>query len=431
MPKGLRIRRSRVLDGLAFCIGVLSFWYIPLPGQLYVVEVLAPALFLLLWPHKRHLVLQRPTKTIILLGLFWLTAQVLTDLYRGTPPADLARGWAAISVFMLLFATLVQVISGDARRMYLLLFGAALGGVLQPFLQPSPYFEAEPWKFGFGPPLALLLVLWVGWRFWKQGRVQLQWVLLLVAFGALSFYLNARSLGGFVALTALLVWFGASPWGRRLAARRLSFSRLLALGGVIVLAGMAVLQSYEFAVARGWLGEQALQKYQMQATGKLGLIIGGRPDVIPAVFAVMDSPIIGHGSWAKDPRYREYLWLLRDLGYERSSGDIQYVVEREDLIPAHSHILQAWVWAGILGALFWVSVLVLVIRAAVRTFRFPHPLFVPVLFFALGDTWNIFFSPFGSMMRFHWAMALTLFLLALQLSKAEAMRVQRPVVGRA
>ncbi len=409
-----------MLDWVAFFVGLLSFWHVTVVGLLYVVEIFAPVLFVLLWPRKQRFILQRDASILIGLGLLWLTGQVGTDLYRGAPWPDLARGWAAIAVFLLLFATLSELVSANPARMYILLMGAALGGVLQPLLQPSPYSEAEPWKFGFGPPLGLLLVTWLGWRSWRTGVRRVWFLVLPVVFGGLSFSLNARALGAFVTLSGLAAWVRGGRLGRFVAGRRLSWGRAIALAGLALALGMAVLRTYEFAVSHGWLGEEAWQKYEEQATGRFGLIIGGRADVIPALLAIRESPIIGYGSWAKDPRYREYLWLLRDLGYQRSPAELEYTIQESDVIPAHSHLLQAWVWAGAAGALFWLVVLVLVAKTAVRTFQYRHALFVPTLYLAVVDVWNIFFSPFGSMMRFHWAMSLTLFLLALRLSQVKS-----------
>ena len=403
-----RFRRSRVLDGAALLLGVISFWHVHIVGELYVVELLSIILFLLLWPKKNFLLFQKPVRYFLFLGSLWLLSQIVTDLYRGTPWEDLARGWAAIGMFFLLFSTVLMLVSNDVRRAYLLLFGTAIGEILQQFLQPSIYFEAEPWKFGFGSPLALLLLSFLGWRYWRKRNFPLHALLLIIAFGGFSMLLNARSLGGFMILTGLLVWFRFTVWGRFLTRRRPSLRQVLGFMLIGLLSAFVVIRAYEFAVTHGWLGEKALAKYEMQATGKLGLIIGGRVELIPAVFAVMDSPILGHGSWAKDPRYRDYLWLLLNLGYGRTEAQIEYAIEHSDLIPTHSHILQAWVWAGFLGAVFWAYVLILIVRVLYRSYWTPSPLFVLLVFLGLHGIWDIFFSPFGSSARFSWALTLTI-----------------------
>ena len=71
-------------------------------------------------------------------------------------------------------------------------------------------------------------------------------------------------------------------------------------------------------------------------------------------------------------------------------------------IPAHSCILAAWVFSGILGVPFWIAVLiihVLIYRSAINQ---GHPQFVLLASYLLADgLWHIFFSPLGYA-RFPW-----------------------------
>jgi len=117
---------------------------------------------------------------------------------------------------------------------------------------------------------------------------------------------------------------------------------------------------------------------------------------IPAIY---DSPILGHGSWAKDWTYlkaeREALLLL---GYKESFG-----ITREDYIsgniPAHSYFLQAWVWAGVVGAIFWAWVFAFTARAFLRIYP-PTAALLPLFsLVALSLLWEILFSPFGELVR--------------------------------
>jgi O-antigen ligase len=143
------------------------------------------------------------------------------------------------------------------------------------------------------------------------------------------------------------------------------------------------------------LGENARQKYEQQAGGELGLLIGGRSEILVSFRAIMDSPIIGHGSWAKDYRYvNELIYLKRVLGYSPGQSN------ELGLIPTHSHLFGAWVEAGILGAVFWIWVLSLPIRGMVMIIGVKEnftPLFV---FFGFLLIWHVLFSPFGAELRF-------------------------------
>jgi len=140
------------------------------------------------------------------------------------------------------------------------------------------------------------------------------------------------------------------------------------------------------------MGEYELKKFETESETKIG-VLSGRSNFISTYFAVKDSPIIGHGSWAKD--YSGYglktAYLIDDY------SKINYYRNRSDpgWIPGHSHIFTAYIWHGILGALFWIYVLIILWG----TFRY-YMGNIPELFayFAIALPnlfWAILFSPFG------------------------------------
>ena len=157
--------------------------------------------------------------------------------------------------------------------------------------------------------------------------------------------------------------------------------------------------AYQNAATAGILGADAKEKYEEESSGKYGVLVGGRPDLLGAIPAIYDSPILGHGSWAKDWTYlkaeREALLLL---GYKEA-----FQITREDYIsgyiPAHSYLLQAWIWAGIVGALFWAWVFVFTARAFMRIYP-PTVALLPLFsLVALSLLWEVLFSPYGEDVR--------------------------------
>jgi O-antigen ligase len=132
-----------------------------------------------------------------------------------------------------------------------------------------------------------------------------------------------------------------------------------------------------------------------QAQGDLGVLLGGRSEILIASQAIMDSPLIGHGSWAKDPHYS---YLYAELKFGPNGGDIPFL--RNELIPSHSVIFGAWVESGIVGALFWAGVLILVAKVLLRLFSSDDPLVPVIAFIGFLMLWDIFFSPFGADRRF-------------------------------
>src|SRR5206468_4091362 len=93
-------------------------------------------------------------------------------------------------------------------------------------------------------------------------------------------------------------------------------------------------------------------------------LLGGRPEIQVSLEAVKDSPILGYGSWAQD---RKFVEMLFDIEVEQGVYEVSDLAEFENnFIPTHSHLMGAWVWAGILGASFWFYILWLTGRATVR-----------------------------------------------------------------
>jgi hypothetical protein len=148
---------------------------------------------------------------------------------------------------------------------------------------------------------------------------------------------------------------------------------------------------YSQLAQHGYLGPAAAKKYAAQDQGQFGVITRGRPEIFISTQAVLDSPVVGHGSWAKDPRYVQ---LLRARGFQLSPGLVQ-----QPLIPTHSYIMGAWVDGGILGVPIWLWVFALAVRALFVAYRSNHPLVPLASFASLSLLWDIVFSPYGGSSR--------------------------------
>ena len=150
---------------------------------------------------------------------------------------------------------------------------------------------------------------------------------------------------------------------------------------------------YEYGAENGILGEEEEIKYRLQSNSKLGLL-SGRPGVVIAYYAILDSPLFGHGSYARDEKGFSYEagTMVTDLG---QSMDILYDNIGEEQIEAHSHILQAWVNNGILATFFWFYVLFGIAGKFYRNYLFSKPeFFAYALISLLSLYWSILFNPF-------------------------------------
>lgn len=159
---------------------------------------------------------------------------------------------------------------------------------------------------------------------------------------------------------------------------------------------------YRVAATQGWLGEEALRKYEVQTrgdTGVVALLIGGRMESFCGLIACVDKPIIGFGPWAEDndgyvndflqkyanvDSYNEY---LKWMEYYSDKG-----VNLVGRIPAHSCITQFWLWYGIFGLLFWLYVIFVVIRYLKEDCWVVPQWYMWIAASTPVFLWNVFFS---------------------------------------
>jgi hypothetical protein len=377
---------------LVFSIPIMRFVEFKMVGRLFLTEIILICLLPILLFNNRTLLTTPLPKMMMLLLSVWLAEQIATDLIRHTPFVDFIRGWAKIAITIINFSALYILTFGKRRRIVLFTIGLALGGILCYYFNPHIYAADYPWKFGVGESLTWLVIISVC-------GVKARWFFLrisIISFAiAVNLYLGFRSYAGICFLTATYVFF-QRLWILKDAKKiNLSLKNLVVIGLVFFAVSFIFLKTYGHMARQGMLGENARQKYEQQAGGELGLLIGGRSEILVSFRAIMDSPIIGHGSWAKDYRYvNELIYLKRVLGYSPGQSN------ELGLIPTHSHLFGAWVEAGILGAVFWIWVLSLPIRGMVMIIGVKEnftPLFV---FFGFLLIWHVLFSPFGAELRF-------------------------------
>jgi O-antigen ligase len=394
-----RPRRDRTADALAFLVPASFAIQFNVVGVLFVSDVLVMALLPIALSRVTFLFRNRISRRFLLLALLWLAAQIVTDLYLSTDFNDYARGWSRIGLMLATFLLLATVIDGQVHRFGLFMAGYLSASCLRILLLPVAYFKNDYWKFDLAIPITLMLIYWASGQRRRRGTVSL--LTVISALVLVDFLLGYRSLAGITMLTGLLVGM-RRPTRRREAQRRglprsPSFGRVVGVGLVISVAGVAILSLYGAAANSGLLGANERAKFGVQSQGQYGVIVGGRPEIVVAALVIRDSPLLGHGSWAKNPEAEgQIARALAELGY---GPQVLQSAGGDDVNISHSHLLGAWVEAGVLGALFWAWMLVqcLWILASRRLLNARlQPLAV---FVTLTLTWDILFSPFGAERR--------------------------------
>lgn len=400
--------RMGPLDVWAFVLPAISFVEITIVGRLIVTELLLLAILPWLWTARDQLRLPR---WFLVLWAGWFLGQIVTDLVVESAFEDYARGWAAIALTMTNFAAIL-VLASTQRRARLFALGLAVGGLLGYLFVPNAYAATDPWKWALALPVGFALAAGLS----GSTGARLPWLTIaaFATFGVLNLLLGYRSLGGVSLLATGYLVLTAVTGRTQIATGR---SALRAFGGLafLLVAVLGVLQIYDTAASSGLLGSDAKDTY-LQQSGAFGVLLGGRSEILVTTQAVIDSPILGHGSWARDFEYVDLLAERRSsLGYEVGAE-----FSDAGLIPAHSYLMGSWVWAGFLGGLFWLAILAIAISLLASLYASRVELAPLLVFSAMLLVWNIAFSPYGFSGRLTAPYGIAICLLGLRLLTAHA-----------
>lgn len=388
------LRRIKMLDVLVLLVPATQFIEIHAVGRLFMPDLLLAFILPMLFvAHGKHLRACLP-KIFFLLAFLWLFGQVATDIFRATGFRDYIRGWAKIAFTLVNFAALYLLLYGHPRRLILYAVGMVLGGVIGYFINPNLYAVDMPWKFGYGLPATLSLILLAVVIIEHRHMEPYVASGVLVGAAALNIFMGFRSLSGicFLAACYLFIQF---QWRRQVANDGTRVRQMLLIGILLAIASVGLFQMYDYSARSGLLGQDAKEKHEAQASGEYGLLLGGRSEVLVSSRAILDSPFLGHGSWAKDYQFSSLLNELR-----QQADYLPGTEDEEGLIPTHSHLLGAWVEAGLMGAIFWAWILSLPARVLIRPHGMMNYLTPLVTFVAFLLIWDIFFSPYGAERRF-------------------------------
>ncbi|HWA93380.1 MAG TPA: hypothetical protein VG844_02175 [Terracidiphilus sp.] len=395
----LNTATTYLMNALIVIIGLTSPFTIKIVGSLPLGEIvlLLSLPSLLIMQGKNAFGGRR--NTVVVLIAIWLLGQIVTDFYRNTDRYDWMRGQATIVFFLIDFICLAILTRENLVRKVAFLLAFAVGLIFAIRYQPNEMIRDYSWKFGYALPVTILVLLVASlfYRF-RIYPIVLACFVLLIFF---NFIFSFRSEILFLFVTIVLVVpLIPERIGRvRLLPPRKSIARVFVLAGLAVIGGGLSILSVNFIASAGLGGRRAQEKNTEQLESKQGLLLSGRPEILVSSQAVLDSPILGHGSWAKDPKYAE---MLHDVEVRNgvSTLDMQYILEETNgLIPAHSQLMGAWVFAGIAGVPIWIYLFWISLKAVSKISLY-RPALTPLYCWLFTSfLWAILFSPFGSTVR--------------------------------
>lgn len=396
-----------------FLIGLFSATQFRIGGYIGVSEffmVLSMPFILL---QKQGLFRRDGVTKIITLSYLWLAGAIFSDFYNHNIFALMIRGWA---VPICLLASIVNIYVFLRRNpihgLKWCIIGIALSQVLSIFvLQPGSIAGSGAVAGGEMSAAEATMgykLFWVNIAqhflvlpikaFYLQTPHFLAFVLgLLMA--VISLLSGGRSAFAWQMMAVLFVWFGGKTTSKMRWIKRNIMPIALAMG--VMLLGVKAI--YKQAAQSGFMGEEEQEKYEQQAASKtmMQTLMAGRSEFFVALFAIMDKPLVGHGSVAIDYKgyRREFVLKYGNdediIAYEKAEKVMQSLGGGLRTIPAHSHINGYWLWHGIFGLMFWAYVIYLLGTTLMRHLHVIPAYYGYFVYGICAAFWDIFFSPFG------------------------------------
>lgn len=355
-------------------------------GEIVLTMAAGWALLCLVLNHAApgELVAARFFRALLIAQLVAFVAYVASDIYRGSAPRDMARGWARM-VFLAIDVVAVAYLFGCSRRnLFWFLIGQAAGALIHTAVL-GPMF-GDLWKFGLGLPITYALFFVVPWA----GAFVTS--LVAIGLGVVHFSLDYRSLGGICVLTGVLSLL------QRISPR----ARWWIAPAAIAAAAASVFIVYEQTHRRGRATRSDIERTAM---------------VTAAQEAFVHSPLVGHGSWfSSSDVYDNFVLIRHEAAKRERVGGFAGANTTPGDEALHSQILVALAEGGLFGGAFFIVfgaglLWALCDTVLLQPWRRESPLVILVLLLAW---WNLLFSPFSGAHRVYIAMACGLILMLMR-----------------
>jgi hypothetical protein len=361
---------------LAFMAGAASPFSLSLVGELFWSELLLPVFALIAlarsWPAATFS--DSAFRSLVVASALTLMGYMISDLIAGTSPDQYLRGWSRVAVLVTNIFSLAVLCGRNPWVLCWFCAGWGFGGIVDlKFLQG---LSISKWKFGFAEPLTLLAAAGCALLPRWMAAALLAWL------GAHSVLKDYRSLGAILLICSVLSLM-------RLDKARSKGSTVklvaIAVGGLIVMQATSALLG---ASRDDFSGRRAASDIGRFAA----LRVGSQ--------AILDSPLIGYGSWGQGTeKYAEMM-------YEETRSEMVAIggsnmLKHSKGFSPHSQILQAWMEGGLLGASFFFAFGYFIVQRGWNVVmcgaagRFTSL----ALFLLLLGAWNFVMSPFNGVHR--------------------------------
>ncbi|MBR1712230.1 MAG: hypothetical protein IJ722_02350 [Alloprevotella sp.] len=375
-------------DWLAFIIGLFAYVQVRILGTFAVGELVLFAItpfiaFKKFWHDTR-------ARHFVYMGLVWLAGVMFADIWNRTPLVDHLKGVFNVVFLIALVPAVYWLLHDRPRRLLYYYGGAALSMLFNFYVQRSydVVYEFEVWRVYAFYPLAIFAA---GFLYYK-GRHLLSYAVVM-AFGVWSLYNMSRNIFLTQSIAVAILFYMDLVAKRHGMVRAKVKKRVSGVIFFLLVALFFVDYTYESLASSGALGTRAAQKYWVQKRSDRGLA-SGRGDAFVSLYLIGKNPIVGYGSYAKDKDKVAHRYIAKHSVWKPK-------YKADNLLPGHSYILGAWVYAGILGFAFFAYILVLLWRAFYTGVLFSDLKLMGLnIYLLMMLLWNILFSPFAHRINF-------------------------------
>lgn len=378
--------KERKKDLFVFFVGLMAVFKIRIFGTFYGSEILAYMSYLFIdWTKYRQ---NRKVVTLIKMAFVWLVGVILSDVYNSTPTVDALKGAFNVIFLIMLIPFVYWMIKDKPSRLLYYAWGYGIarillfhyGGGLE--AAGESLADMAIWRVYFYFAAAIAVA---GWLYYIGKHIYAY--ILMMAFAVWSLSCVSRNI--FLSMSvavAVLYYIDRISLASPVDTMRIFRKKILGLFLTLGVALLCVNYTYEYLASNGLLGDRVYEKYMLQKYQKGG-IASGRSDSAVSIVLALKSPIFGYGSYAKNKGN------IADKTAEELGVD--WDEDSDELLPGHSHIWGAWVYAGLGGLIYWLYVIIYLIK------RFREGIMIldkkllgyTMLIF-MSNMWNILFSPF-------------------------------------
>lgn len=371
---------------IALLLGFFSSVRISFVGQLMGSEILSIILFPLSKIRKLFFDYKNLSNVVKYLSLL-LFFQVLSDVYNTSDFQDYSRGISTIIFSAISTIFFVHLLSKNLRLFPVLILGIVISKIIFgnfELTESAYYFDDELnlFKSRIVPILNYILLITI--YFFSKRKNYFIVFLLITTYGIISITLGARSNGLVYLLSSFFLLFKYKLFGLY----KISFYRRIL---ILVPLFYFFYGFYVDLVSKNDFGGLN-SKNQIQLIDNIynpfELLYYGRTETFVAISAIIEKPIIGYGSWAKDHsgKFQKLMEEIKGVSITKNAS----------FIPSHSVFFGAWLYSGIFGALSILLVFITIVKSGIIYYKFSFDEFTPVVLILLVEfIWAFFFSPFG------------------------------------